>query len=101
MSGLAGWHSEGTVLWASAAESDERWWRETLPVDVLGPYFHPGGCGNCGDGPCYRICPNHPDYYSAEREREDSMANDAMSRDEWLAAAADEYERAHGEPYVS
>jgi hypothetical protein len=43
-------------------------------------------CGICGQpaGECYRICPNHPDCYTQEREREDE-ATYGMNREDWDA----------------
>jgi hypothetical protein len=58
-------------------------------------------CPECGGDPCYTLCPANPDYYSAEREREDSLYNDSLSESEWRSAAMAEYEREHGEPYCS
>jgi hypothetical protein len=78
------------ALFASVAERDS-WFRTILAPD----------CSYCGSNPCYSICPNSPDYYSPEREREDALFNDSLSYDMWFREAVAQYERVHGEPYVS
>ena len=58
-------------------------------------------CSNCGTNPCSFQCFNSPHYYSPEREREDALFNDSLSYDQWFREAVSQYERVHGEPYVS
>lgn len=60
-------------------------------------------CATCGSpaGTCYTLCPDSPAYYSPEAERADSLASDAMSHDAWHAAAAAQYQQAHGTPWCS
>jgi hypothetical protein len=60
-------------------------------------------CRECGmlPGECYFICSNSPNYYSAEREREDSDYNDSLPYDVWFSEAVRQYEQVHGEPYCS
>jgi len=58
-------------------------------------------CPECGANPCYNLCPRSPEYYSPEREREDALYNDSLSYDQWFREAVAQYERVHGEPYVS
>jgi hypothetical protein len=58
-------------------------------------------CKTCGGDPCYKLCPDNPDYYSPEQEREDSLYNDSLSDSEWMSAAVRQYEAEHGEPYCS
>lgn len=87
---------------ATLEERDEQFRRETLPSCALTqPYYHPGGCANCGDEPCYMLCFNHPAYYSAEQEREDTLYEDSLPHDTWFRMAISQYERVHGTPYVS
>jgi hypothetical protein len=88
-------------MWATEDEKQEQFYRETTPDDPFGVYYHPGGCKNCGDGPCYMQCPNHPGYYSPEQEREDSERHDAMSHDEWFREGIAQWKQVHGEDYVS
>jgi hypothetical protein len=72
---------------------------ERYSVESVG--FKSLTCSNCGADPCYSICPNSPDYYSPEQEREDSFWNESLSQGEYMSLATQEYEREHGEPYVS
>lgn len=60
-------------------------------------------CPECGEptGFCYFICSRSLSHYSAAREREDSLANDALSHDEWFRLGVAQWEAVHGEPYVS
>lgn len=62
--------------WPTEAESFEQFLRSTLPVYTGQPYFHPGGCPNCGTDACYMQCPNHPDYYSFDDEIRDMFAEE-------------------------
>lgn len=48
-------------------------------------------CPNCGASPCYMLCPNHPEYYSAEQERADDERYEAMSYGELVMASAAVY----------
>lgn len=60
-------------------------------------------CPECGSpvGFCYALCSHSPHYYSPERERADALLNDSLSHDQWFREAVAQYERVHGEPYVS
>ena len=58
-------------------------------------------CATCGTDPCSLQCPNSPHYLSPEREKADALLNDSLSYDQWFREAVDQYERVHGEPYVS
>lgn len=77
-------------MWATQAERDEHF-RATFAPD----------CPVCGTNPCYSQCPESPNYYSPEREREDALFNDSLSYDQWFREAVRQYEQVHGEPYVS
>jgi len=77
-------------MWATQTERDEHF-RQTVTPD----------CPRCGANPCYSICENSPNYYSPEREREDALFNDSLSYDAWFREAVAQYERVHGEAYVS
>ena len=77
-------------MWASQTERDDHFRAVIAPP-----------CSYCGANPCYHICPNSPRYYSPEREREDTLYSDSLSYDQWFREAVDQYERVHGEPYVS
>jgi hypothetical protein len=70
-------------------------WVEALVTAAL----RGGECSVCGEVVCRSLCPNSPDYYSPEREREDSLYNESLSESEWMSAAAAQYEREHGEPW--
>lgn len=91
----------GDVL-ASAAE-----WAAAQLADALAEAEaevdpdDPEPCEYCGGDPCYHLCPNSPHFYSPEREKEDALYNDSLSYDQWFREAVDQYERVHGEPYVS
>ncbi len=77
-------------MWATQAERDDHF-RATVAPD----------CPQCGANPCYFICENSPHFYSPEREREDALYHDSLSYDQWFREAVAQYERVHGEPYVS
>jgi hypothetical protein len=72
----------------------ERW-------SVEGVGFKKLACPTCGGDPCYLQCPDNPNYYSAEREREDALWNESLSDGEYMSLAVREYERGHGEPWCS
>jgi hypothetical protein len=80
-------------MWSSQEERDY-----TFARDIVQAF-----CPECGEpvGYCYLICPRSPDGYSLEREREDTLYHDSLSRDEWFRLAVNQYEAVHGEPYVS
>jgi hypothetical protein len=78
------------TFWASEDEQFESWL-----TDVVG-HVHCRVCGS-PSGLCYRICPNHPEAYTAEREREDALWQESLSQGEYMSLAVAAYERAHGE----
>lgn len=38
-----------------------------------------GACLICGEIVCRTLCPNSPEFYSPEREREDALWNESLS----------------------
>lgn len=56
-------------------------------------------CPSCGmlEGECYFLCPNSLNYYSAEREREDSLFEDSLPYSTWFSMAVRQYESVYGE----
>jgi hypothetical protein len=77
------------VSWPTEAEQFESW------IDDVVGHVHCRVCGSPG-GVCYRICPNHPDAISPEREREEALWQESLSDGEYMSLAVAEYERAHG-----
>ena len=56
-------------------------------------------CPTCGEptGFCYLQCPNSPEYYSPEREREDALFEDSLPHSTWFSEAVRQYDRIYGE----
>lgn len=71
---------------------------------IGGAYYTPRkgyNCPTCGSDPCFLQCPENPHYLTPEREKEDALYEDSLSQSAWYSEAVKQYERVHGEPYVS
>lgn len=77
-------------MWASQEEIDAKRLAET---------DHPNACPECGSDPghCYFICPNHPEYFTAEQEKEEALWQEGLSDSEYMSLAVSQYEAIYGE----